>query len=326
MKPILLLVLVALTTIAAKAEKREDDKKNTRVAKPTNVSSIDHLVAFDGNRIYNYVVNNGDLVTDNVGGSSGFYWPSVPRTSREQQEKDLRGENTADYSSGLWVAGMVNGQIRTAIVEYTSEYIAGKILPDGRRDDATLPKYRIYKIMRGDGPGVEDWDEWPVSDGAPANPDGTPQLIGDQTLWFVMNDLDPTRHQGPIAGSPAIGLEVQTTVLGFNRADPLGDAMFVKWTIINKGTADLDSAFVGLWDDPDLGDAVDDLVGCDTMLGLGFCYNGDTYDEQYGKHPPALGFDFFQGPEVPKGSGHLISTTNQKSGFDFYMYKINLLQ
>jgi len=111
MKPILLLVLVALTTIAATAEKREDDKKNTRAAKPTNVSSIDHLVAFDGNRIYNYVVNNGDLVTDNVGGGSGFHWPSVPRTSREQQEKDLRGENTADYSSGLWVAGMVNGQI-----------------------------------------------------------------------------------------------------------------------------------------------------------------------------------------------------------------------
>jgi hypothetical protein len=288
---------------------KDDCKKSARANKPAEITTLEHVAPFDANRIYNYVVNNGDIVTDNVGGNAGFHWPSVPRTSRSRKEADLIAKTTADYSSGLWVAGIVNGEPRCAIVEYFSEYIAGKILPNGRRDDATLPKYRVYKIMKGDGPGVQDWDEWPVADGAPTNPDGTPKLIGDQALWFVINDLEPSRHQVLMDGSVPIGLEVQTTVFGFNRTDPLGDVMFVKWRIVNKGVAALDSAYVAVWDDPDLGDAVDDLVGCDTTLGLGFCYNGDTYDGQYGTHTPALGFDFFQGPEVPKGSGHFLRMT-----------------
>lgn len=310
----LLLALFAVTFVLssgtdglAKEPKNKKGKTNSQLSK---TSGIDVITPFDGNRIYNYIVNNGDIVTDNIGGGSGFYWPSVPRTNRSQTEADLRGTNTADYSSGLWIVGTVNDTARTAIVVYVSEYIAGKILPNGQRDDATLDKYRVYKIMKGDGPGVRDWDEWPKADGAPTNVDGTPQLTGDQTLWFVMNDLEESRHQGPISGSPPIGLEVQTSVFGFNRADPLGDIMFIKWVIINKGTAALDSAFIGVWDDPDLGDASDDLVGCDTTLGLGFCYNGDPNDGQYGARTPALGFDFFQGPEVPKGSGNYLKMTS----------------
>jgi hypothetical protein len=306
---VLTFVLVAMTAAVAREASSKDGKCAERLSKPAETTSLDRITPFDANRIYNYLVNNGDIVTDNVGGNSGFHWPSVPRTSRAQTEAELRGRNTADYSSGLWIAGSVNGDARCAIVEYTSEYIAGKILANGQRDDATLPKYRIYKIMKGDGPGVQDWDEWPKDDGAPINADGTPKLTGDQTLWFVINDLEPTRHNGPIAGSAPIGLEVQTTVFGFNRSDPLGNVMFVKWRIINKGRGDLDSAFVSLWDDPDLGDAVDDLVGCDTTLGLGFCYNGDPYDDQYGARTPALGFDFFRGPEAPKGSGNFLKMT-----------------
>ncbi len=310
----LLLALFAVTFVLssgtdglAKEPKNKKGKTNSQLSK---TFGIDVITPFDGNRIYNYIVNNGDIVTDNIGGGSGFYWPSVPRTNRSLTEADLRGTNTADYSSGLWIVGTVNDTARTAIVVYVSEYIAGKILPNGQRDDATLDKNRVYKIMKGDGPGVRDWDEWPKADGAPTNVDGTPQLTGDQTLWFVMNDLEESRHQGPISGSPPIGLEVQTSVFGFNRADPLGDVMFVKWVIINKGTAALDSAFIGVWDDPDLGDASDDLVGCDTTLGLGFCYNGDPNDGQYGTRTPALGFDFFQGPEVPKGSGNYLKMTS----------------
>ncbi|MGH7597785.1 MAG: hypothetical protein ACREOI_15655 [bacterium] len=276
----------------------------------SKTATVDQITPFDANRIYNYIVNNGDIVTDNVGGHSGLAWPSVPRTNRQQTEDELIGSNTADYSSGLWIVGTVNDSSRSAIVEYTSEFIAGKILPNGQRDNGTLPKYRVYKIIKGDGPGVTDWDEWPAADGAPTNLDGTPRLIGDQTLWFVMNDMDAARHQGPIAGSPPMGLEVQTTVFGFNRADPLGDVMFVQWKIINRGTANIDSAFIGVWDDPDLGDAADDLVGSDVNLGLGFCYNGDPNDGQYGARTPALGFDFFQGPEVPKGSRNYLKMTS----------------
>ena len=49
------------------------------------------------------------------------------------------------------------------------------------------------------------------------------------------------------------------------------------------------------WSNPDLGNAADDYVGCDTLLSLGFVYNGDNNDETgYGTPPPAAGYDFFQ--------------------------------
>lgn len=300
-------MLVLTLTSGANAKEKRGAKSSNALSKSLDA---DVITPWDGNRIYNYIVNNGDIVTDNIGGHSGFAWPSVPRTSRGQTEDDLIGSNTADYSSGLWIVGTVAGESRSAIVEYTSEYIAGKILPNGTRDDATLPKYRVYKIIKGDGPGITDWDEWPCEDGAPCDADGNPVMTGDQTLWFVMNDLDDSRHQAPISGSAPIGLEVQATVFGFNSAGPLGDCMFIQWKVINKGTANLDSAFIAVWDDPDLGDASDDLVGSDPSLGLGFCYNGDANDGQYGTNTPALGFDFFQGPEVPTGSGNFLQMTS----------------
>ena len=67
--------------------------------------------------------------------------------------------------------------------------------------------------------------------------------------------------------------------------------------MINKGGVDVDSTIIGLWADPDLGDAGDDFVGCDTTLSLGFCYN-DGADSDYGTDAPAIGYDFFQGPIV----------------------------
>jgi hypothetical protein len=56
--------------------------------------------------------------------------------------------------------------------------------------------------------------------------------------------------------------------------------------------------FVSLWADPDLGGFTDDLVGVDTTLSLGYCYNATNNDQLYGLTPPAIGYDFFRGPKV----------------------------
>jgi hypothetical protein len=60
---------------------------------------------------------------------------------------------------------------------------------------------------------------------------------------------------------------------------------------------------VSIWADPDLGDAADDLVGCDTTLSLGYVYNEGSNDAVYGTSLPALGFDFFKGPTVQRSPG-----------------------
>ena len=51
----------------------------------------------------------------------------------------------------------------------------------------------------------------------------------------------------------------------------------------------------------DLGFPGDDATGCDTLLSLGYVYNGTPRDANFANinlAPPSAGFDFFQGPKV----------------------------
>ncbi|MBK8230262.1 MAG: hypothetical protein IPK72_06680 [Candidatus Eisenbacteria bacterium] len=170
--------------------------------------------------------------------------------------------------------------------------------PDGTPASESDGRFQVYKVNRGETDS-EDYLNWPVADGAPVNEDGTPQIIGDQTLWSVYNDADASKHTNDAGNSDPLGLEVQQTSFAYARQEPLGNMVFMKWKFINKGEHTLDDTYVSVWSDPDLGGAGDDLVGCDTLLSLGYCYNATNEDELYGSAPPAVGFDFFQGPIVP---------------------------
>lgn len=77
------------------------------------------------------------------------------------------------------------------------------------------------------------------------------------------------------------------------------NAIYFKYTLINKGTRNLAGFYVGIWSDPDLGQASDDLVGCDTLDDLFSCYNADNDDLIYGANPPAIGWKIVEGPIVP---------------------------
>ena len=138
-----------------------------------------------------------------------------------------------------------------------------------------------------------------------------PNSPADMVMWTVCNDLNATFTQA-FEGADPMGIETQITVWGYKRTDALGQLYFKKMKIINKGGADfgggakgsyyLDSMFVAQWSDPDLGNAGDDLAGCDTTLSVGFVYNGLAIDNEFKKYnlpPPAVGYDFLQGPAVP---------------------------
>jgi hypothetical protein len=71
--------------------------------------------------------------------------------------------------------------------------------------------------------------------------------------------------------------------------------------------------YVSMWSDVDLGNAGDDFVGVDTVLSLQYCYNASATDATYAPlPPPAVGFDFFQGPLVTGVSGE----DRNKNGVD----------
>ncbi|HFE64762.1 MAG TPA: hypothetical protein ENK14_10165, partial [Caldithrix sp.] len=159
-----------------------------------------------------------------------------------------------------------------------------------------------------------DWNEWPVEVGAPfydLNGNGiyepsqgeTPGLQNaDQVIWLVVNDLD-FASVFYIFGSPPIGLELQTTIWAYNRLhDPLGQVVFRSYRLINKSEMQIDSMFVGVFSDLDIGDYTDDFLGCDTSLQLGYAYNAfmrDNIFSQFNLPPSAVGYQLLQGPVVP---------------------------
>jgi hypothetical protein len=100
-----------------------------------------------------------------------------------------------------------------------------------------------------------------------------------------------------------MGIEIQQTLFAIsNESNPIDNMIFIRYRIINEGTvsAQFDSIYFGLWDDPDIGGTegyTDDLAGCDTSLSLGYGYN-DSNDPAYGINPPSFGSQFLAGPVV----------------------------
>ncbi len=295
---------VALTSIGVVAEEPASE--------PTSLNEVLVLSTgqFNGNRIASDMENNGMFVSHRISGHSGFEWP--------------KGDETyAIYASGLWIAGQINGEIRTAVVEYGPEFVSGPYGSDGSNPADVLYKVNISDL--DDPSSNPDFANWPIDQGAPwidVDGDGIytpmpagsdhPEFIGDQVIFYVMNDGISAEHI--IFGTEPLGIEVRMTIWGYDRSDMFGDMMFAQAEIINLGDHDIGNAYIGLWSDPDIGDMGDDFVGCDPTLSLGFAYN-DGADDLYGMACPAVGYDFFQAA-VPSrdGSGELIMTDEQWVG------------
>lgn len=124
-------------------------------------------------------------------------------------------------------------------------------------------------------------------------------LFGDQTFYWIFNDKGNIHTESTGA---AIGMEIRAQAFAFTSNDEINNMTFLNYVLINQGTQRLTETYFGSYIDPDLGNAIDDFVGCDVQRGLGFCYNGDNLDETqsgqigYGEYLAAVGIDFFEGP------------------------------
>jgi len=287
--------------------------------------SYERAPALDINEIRAWVSNQGvQLQTSSTG--PGLEWPiNSSKTLVFNMAPWLACQFEGDSSD-----------IRTAAVRDIidgSEFIPGKILQytDGliEPDNPNLSGYRVYRIQQGDDANSNpDYADWPFEDGAPFDAlktsDGLndsldaagnpvpkldefgrliPKLYGDQTTWCVYNDM---RQDGRIYSAEPMGCEIRQTAFAFKQSGALGRILFFRFEIHNKQVPDAQNPQKGLWkncyfgifSDHDVGELTDDLVGCDTMLGLGYTYNATNSDAVYGAASPAVGVDFFQGPIV----------------------------
>ena len=254
----------------------------------------------DGNTISTWFRNNSNFNRDPVTSNAGFEWP--------------KGSNKfARYASGPWIGAKVGNDTLVAVADYDYEYYPGYTdnlgLPHGAND----PAYRMYRLNYG----ISDSDriKWPnallgnSNQGAPVYYDEQthvwkPLDFADQTMFYCYTDSYPEVHY--VYGGTSMPLKADFKKIDFAFDEPgaMGNIIYDYFTIINRNTIPWIKTYFTIWADDDLGYAIDDNVGCDTLLDLGYTYNSTNYDQVYGSAPPAVGFDFIKGPMTYTGNNN----------------------
>ncbi|MEM8487634.1 MAG: T9SS type A sorting domain-containing protein [Bacteroidota bacterium] len=286
----------------------------------------------DVNNVNARILNNG-----------GLYWRGSPHV----YEVPKYGNANAIFAAGIWLGGFVDSDMRLAASTYGPwEFWPGPLVSADNPPADCSAYDRIYSVYLRDvdtynktGEATQDLLEWPWELGAPVtdgdgNPDNynlaggdRPTLRGHQTLWWVMNDSGNTHER---TDTQPIGLEVQVTAFAAaSDVAYINNTTLYSYKLINRGTVPIIDMYLGFFQDMDLGNFADDYVGSDSLLGLGYAYNADNFDEGgegYGEAPPAVGIKFLQGALVTNDSldndrDGAVDEVNERlgmTGFAFY--------
>ncbi len=272
-KTIVVMLLILIPSARAK------NKSNSSI-RPTTSSTTFNLAFWDGNEIQMPIINDGNF--------AGLYWDNYHLYS-----KGLKYGNVQYiYSSGFWLSALVNDSARAAISLFTmTDFTRGVLEKNGSHvgENDSLG-FRVFKINSGDDARTNpDYADWPIEYGAPADENGNPLLIGDQTLWCTFTDAFYANRG--LNFSPPLKAEIHLTTFGWRQ---LKNAVFLHWTIMNKSDKDWKDAFVGIFVDPDVDDASDDLVGSDSTLNMVYCYESAKGMED--KSLQSIGYQFIETP------------------------------
>ncbi|MEM1097126.1 MAG: hypothetical protein AAGJ10_21225, partial [Bacteroidota bacterium] len=255
--------------------------------------------------------------------NGGFFWRGSGNTYTVPKD----GNANSMFTAGLWVGGLVDdGSHRFAGTRYGPwEFWPGPLDANGNPPDDCADHDRLYSVYDADirayerdGTLTDDLRDWPHhlgahvvdGDGISGNYDlaagDRPEIYGDQSVWWVMNDAGGEKGW---SGTPPIGLEVQVQAFaaaclpGYS-ANPevvalvntaISQATYYRFTVIHKGQQPLRDVYIGWAPVIDIGNAADDFVGVDTTLHMAFQYNGLDFDadnagrDGYGDRPPAIG-------------------------------------
>ena len=122
-------------------------------------------------------------------------------------------------------------------------------------------------------------------------------------------------------------MEIQAQVFAYKTPQPslLNNAIFVRYKLINLSSELLDSCFVGIYSDFDIGNPDDDFIGCIPDRQIIYGYNGDTNDEEgFGSSVPVMAMDLLRAPlddtgnELPLQYALTLTDANNLSPIEYY--------
>jgi hypothetical protein len=331
-KQILLLLLLSVTS-GVMAREIQGRQKSTGNSTATGSGLRTAGTCFPASSSVSLDVNNVRALLHNGG---DMWWDLVgdPRYEVPKIDDNPSLRRYSSFAASLWIGGIdASNQLRIAAQTYRqdgNDFWPGPLTVSGASVDETVCQKwdRHFKVTRAEidlfkadfSRGAIDFTKYPVIQNWPAHGDpgqsyflapyvdvdgdnaynpnngDYPKIKGDQAIWWVINDKGNVHTA---TGGEAIGIEIQMLAFGFATANAINNMTFYSQKVINRSNNTLFDTYIGAWADIDLGNYADDYVGCDTLRGLGFAYNGDADDETargYGLNPPALGVDFFQGP------------------------------
>ncbi len=221
------------------------------------------------------------------------------------------------------------------IEEFKNQFLAGNV----SNGTYTIPEEFLTWPAKGNGIVDEHLAPFIDVNGDdlynPMNGD-YPLIIGDQMLFHIFNDSLAAHTE---SGGSKLGVEIQASAYAFHCQNIADSNQVLNWTtlynykIINRSITDYDSVYLGLWNDIDLGLALDDYVGCDTTRGTGFGYNGDNDDETmsgYGVNPPMQNVKILRGVLADPMDGidnnldGTLDEPGERTTMNHFMYYVNV--
>ncbi|NCS88278.1 MAG: hypothetical protein AUK34_09200 [Ignavibacteria bacterium CG2_30_36_16] len=225
---------------------------------------------------------------------------------------DLLGTNNniIVYDHGPWIIGKINNEVKAGLVKWISSFSPGPII-NGKAALDILPqdslKYRVYKISKNDSINNPDVIEWAAGWGAPVDVNGQPVVYADETLWTIYNGLFDHGIFGSYwEPSPSIPVEIQQKTYCYDnhyKENILSSTIFYEYTLINKSSQTIDSAYFGFWSDIDFGHPSSNFPAIDINRQLAYCWTDDINPYSL---PVSVGYVFLNGPVVKEPNSSAI--------------------
>ena len=288
----MLVMAVALAFVFLTAEARTKQPSKNSLAKPAGALNIPTDAKYlTINSVKMPIQNDAVFGQNPYTGRAGTEWPQGTG-------------NMYIYGAGIWVGAQIGDTTLKKVVSYGynpndgySEWGPGIIVsPDVANHGVEGPPPTwpvILSTELGSWTAKED-SLWPVKDSL-----GNPVFASAEDSWCFYNDADIDYHDDQASAGDQLNILVKQTTYSFaSKLDK--NIIFVVWDLYNQGDNDLDSVYIGITVDPDLGNATDDMIGFDSTRNLCWVYNyTPLFDQDIQGVPGFMGFRFFESPLAP---------------------------